>query len=116
MKVKIYHNPRCSKSRQALSLLESRGIKPHVILYLDKGLVHSEIKELLQLLGINVRDIMRTKDAIFKENNLDDSSLSEDALIDALVKLPKLLERPIVVVNDNKAVICRPPENVYKIL
>lgn len=116
MEVRIYHNPRCSKSRQALSLLESRGIKPHVILYLDKGLGHLEIKQLLQQLGMNVREVMRIKEAVFKENNLDNPSLSEGDLIDALVQWPKLLERPVVVVNDTKAVMCRPPENVFKVL
>ncbi len=116
MEVKIYHNPRCSKSCQALSLMESKGVKPHVVLYLDKGLSSVEIKSLLKLLGISIREVMRTKESLFKENNLGDSSLSEEFLIESLIKWPKLLERPIVVVNDNKAVICRPPESVFKVL
>lgn len=115
MEVKIYHSPRCSKSRQTLLLLESKGLKPHVILYLDKGLKHPEVKQLLSLLGVNIREIMRTKDGLFQEKDLGNSFLSENDLIDSLVKCLNLLECPIVVINDAKALIYIPRENVSKL-
>lgn len=113
--IQIYHNPRCTKSRQALELLQSKGIVPQVILYLEQGLTKTEITEILSKLKLPVREIMRTKEEEFKEQNLADQNLSFDDLIAALVKTPKLLERPIVI-NGNKAAIGRPTENILEIL
>ncbi len=113
--IKIYHNPKCSKSRQALELLQNKGITPQVILYLEQGLSEAEIKEILAKLKLPVRDIMRTKEDEFKEQNLDDKNLSDEDLITAIIKTPKLLERPIVI-NGNKAAIGRPTENILEIV
>ncbi len=113
--VKIYHNPRCSKSRQALELLQSKGITPQVILYLEQGLSETEIKEILSKLKLSAREIMRAKEDEFLEQDLGDRNLSDADLIAALVKTPKLLERPIVI-NGSKAAIGRPTENILGIL
>lgn len=113
--MKIYHNPRCTKSRQALELLQSKGINPEIILYLEKAPTKAEIKEILSKLKLSARDIMRQKEEEFKSQNLDDENLSEEDLITAIVKTPKLLERPIVI-NGNKAAIGRPTENILEIL
>lgn len=112
---KIYHNPRCSKSRMALELLKSKNIDPEIILYLEKGLEIVEIQNLLDLLGKSPRDIIRNKEKEFKEQNLGDKSLSDEDLIAVIAKTPKLLERPIVI-NNNKAAIGRPTENILNIL
>lgn len=111
----IYHNPRCSKSRQTLALIEEKGVTPEIVLYLDKPLSEAEITELLQKLGMSARDIIRKGEDAYKENNLSDNSLSEEALIKAIATYPKLLERPIVVKGD-KAIMGRPPENVLALL
>lgn len=113
--VTIYHNPRCSKSRQTLELLQERGIEPNVVEYLKTPLSADEIREILVRLDYSPRQLMRDKEAIYKELSLNDPSLSEDALIEAMVKHPILIERPIVV-NGHKAEIGRPPENVLSIL
>lgn len=109
--IKIYHNPRCTKSRQTLELLQSKGIEPQVILYLEQGLTKTEIKEILSKLELSVRDIIRKNEEEFK----DIKNLSDEELIAAIVKTPKLLERPIAI-NGSKATIGRPPENVLGIL
>lgn len=111
----IYHNPRCSKSRQTLALLEERGIEPTIIKYLESPLDESTIKALLTKLNVGVRTIMRSGEDIYKELELGNIELDEKALISAIVKHPKLLERPIVV-KDNRAIIGRPPENVLSLL
>ena len=113
--VTIYHNPRCSKSRETLALIKSQGIEPEVILYLNTPPNASTINELLEKLNMTARDIIRTGEAAYKANNLKDPSLSEQILIEAIVAYPKLLERPIVVKGD-KAIIGRPPENVLSLL
>ena len=113
--VTIYHNPRCSKSRQTLALIEEKGITPDVVLYLEDTPDAGTLKSLLAKLGISARDLMRKKEDAYKENNLADASLSEDDLIAAMTEHPKLIERPIVV-NGDKAVLGRPPENVLDIL
>ncbi|HID82829.1 MAG TPA: arsenate reductase (glutaredoxin) [Chromatiales bacterium] len=113
--VTIYHNPRCSKSRQTLGLLEDRGIKPQIIKYLDDTPDKATLKKILKQLGLKPRDLMRKHEAEYKGNNLDDPDLSDDELIDAMLKFPKLIERPIVLAN-NKAALGRPPEDVLKIL
>ena len=113
MIVTIYHNPRCSKSRKTLAILEEKGIKPNIIEYLIQPVSFSEIKRILSIIGRPPREILRVKDA--KDENIDIDSLSESDLIKAIIKYPRILERPIVVVGE-KAVLCRPPENVLEIL
>jgi arsenate reductase (glutaredoxin) len=115
MNVKIYHNPRCSKSRDTLKLLESRGIQPEVIEYLKKPPTIEELQNILQLLGLKPRELMRQKEAEYEDNDLDDPDKKEADLIAAMVRYPKLIERPIVLAN-GKAAIGRPPENVEAIL
>lgn len=110
----IWHNPRCSKSRQTLNLLRSRGIEPKEVFYLKNAPEISEIKEVLQMLGLMPRELMRTGEAIYKELNLADET-DDEALITAMFHNPALIERPIVIV-DGKAAIGRPPEKVLAIL
>ncbi|WP_250654776.1 arsenate reductase (glutaredoxin) [Alkalimarinus coralli] len=111
----IYHNPRCSKSRQTLALLEEKGVNPEIVLYLETPPSAEQLKDILAKLSMQPRQLMRTKEALYKENGLADTSLSDDQLIDAMVKFPKLIERPIVIAN-NKAALGRPPEDVLEIL
>ena len=114
--VTIYHNPRCSKSRETLSLLTERGIEPDVVLYLETPPDAATIKTLLNQLGFSqARELMRTKEDLYKTLNLADPSLSEEALIQAMVDNPKLIERPIVI-SPGKARLGRPPEQVLEIL
>lgn len=108
-KIQIYHNPRCSKSRQALALLEEKGVDFEVVEYLKKGLDKEEVKSLWSALGSEVSDLIRTKETEFKENPFDTSKEAE--VVKALVKTPKLLERPLIV-KGKKATIARPPEKV----
>ncbi|XAW89097.1 arsenate reductase (glutaredoxin) [Vibrio sp. CDRSL-10 TSBA] len=116
MSVVIYHNPRCSKSRETLVLLQTNNIDPQVVKYLDEPLSVAQLKELYAQLGLSqVRGMMRTKEELYKELNLADSSLSDDALFAAMAEHPKLIERPIVVAN-GKARHGRPPEQVLDIL
>ena len=115
MNVTIYHNPRCSKSRQTLTLLQEQGIEPEVVLYLETPPDAGTLKSLLGQLGISARELMRKGEQEFKENNLKDTSLSEEELVAAMVNYPKLIERPIVV-SKGKARIGRPPESVLEIL
>ncbi len=113
--VTIYHNPRCTKSRQTLELLEQRGIKPKIIEYLDTPPSAAELKHLLKLLGMPARELLRTKEDEYRQEKLDDPGLSDAEIISAMIKHPRLIERPIVVAG-NKAAIGRPPEKVLKIL
>ncbi|MBF0354303.1 MAG: arsenate reductase (glutaredoxin) [Alphaproteobacteria bacterium] len=113
MIVTIYHNPRCSKSRQALDILMSKGIDPQVVEYLKTPLSALEIKRLLKLLNVTPRQVMRAKEAA--EVGLSDPALSDEALVEGLSRHPQVLERPIVVAG-NKAVLGRPPEAVLAIL
>lgn len=115
MSVTIYHNPRCSKSRQTLKLLEEKGLEPKVILYLETPPTPDELLEILIMMDKGARDIIRKSEAPYKELELSDPSLDDDALVQAMCGNPVLIERPIVV-NDDKAVIGRPPENVLAIL
>ena len=115
MDVTIYHNPRCSKSRQTMALLEARGIAPKVIEYLNAPPDAPTLKAILEKLGIGARDLMRKKEAPYKELGLDDPSLTEDALIRAMVENPILIERPVVLAGD-RARLGRPPEQVLDIL
>ena len=113
-KVTIYHNPRCSKSRQTLTLLNEQGIAPDVIEYLQSPPNAEELQEILTLLDFTPRDLMRKKEAPYVELNLEDTSMSDAELIDAMVNNPILIERPIVLAN-GKAAIGRPPEIVLSL-
>lgn len=115
MKTTIYHNPRCSKSRTTLSILEEKARDFEIIKYLETPPNASEIKQLLSELGISARDLMRKGEAEYKDQNLGDESLTQDQLIDAMVATPKLIERPIVR-TEKGTVIGRPPENVLAII
>ena len=113
--ISIYHNPRCSKSRQTLQLLEDKGISPEIVLYLETPPDKAALQGLLDKLAISPRQLLRKSEADYKDNNLKDPSLSDEQLIDFMLKYPKLIERPIVV-NGDKAALGRPPESVLEIL
>lgn len=115
MTVTIYHNPRCSKSRATLALLEERGIALTIVAYLEQAPSESELDKILTALGKDPRDLMRKSEEPYKALSLDDESLSREVLIKAMVENPILIERPIVV-NGAKAAIGRPPESVLDIL
>jgi arsenate reductase len=112
--IKIWHNPRCSKSRDSFKLLEEKGIDAEVVKYLEDIPTKEELTELLKMLNMTARELMRTKEDIYKELNLKDEN-SEEALIEAMVANPKLIERPIVI-RGNRAVIGRPIENVIELI
>lgn len=119
----IYHNPRCSKSRQTLALLQDNGIEPQQILYLDTPPDEQTLHELLELLGMSARELLRKGEAEYKELSLADPALDDAALIKAMHTHPRLIERPIVVKTLTKsgkkqqqAVLGRPPENVLSLL
>ncbi|MCK5576023.1 MAG: arsenate reductase (glutaredoxin) [Sphingomonadales bacterium] len=115
MSIQIWHNPRCSKSRQTMELLEAKGVTPEVKLYLDDAPTMAEIDDVLTKLGMEPRDAMRTKEDVYKELNLGNEGLSRDDLVKAMSENPKLIERPIVI-NGDKAKHGRPPEQVLGIL
>lgn len=115
MAPKLYHNTRCSKSRGALELLQARGIEPEVVYYLETPPSPTELRELLRMLGVPARDLLRKGEEEYRSLGLDDASLSDDALIDAMARHPKLIERPVFV-NQGRAVIGRPPERVLELL
>ncbi len=115
MSVTIYHNPRCSKSRQALTLLRERGSEPEIVEYLEDPPDADTLARILDLLGLEPRQLMRRKEPEYKANGLDDPNLSPEALIAAMVEHPRLIERPIVL-KDGKAALGRPPENVLTLL
>lgn len=115
MKVTIYHNPRCSKSRQTLKLIQERGLDPEVVQYLESPPDHETLDKLLDQLGLHPRELMRHKEPEYQGLGLDDPSLSREALIAAMVRHPRLIERPIVV-KDGKAVLGRPPGRVLDLL
>ncbi len=113
--VTIYHNPRCSKSRQTLALLEDEGIEPEVIQYLDTPPDPATLQGLIAKLGIPVRDLIRTGEAEYKELGLGKPDISDKQLVEVMSSHPKLIQRPIVV-NGDRAAIGRPPESVLDIL
>lgn len=115
MPVTIYHNPRCSKSRATLQLLRDNGVEPTIIEYLNTPPSAGELDNILNLLGMEARDLMRKNEAEYKAASMDDASLDRDSLINGMVDNPKLIERPIVLAN-GKAAIGRPPESVLNIL
>ena len=111
---KIYHNPRCSKSRQALQILRENNVEPEIIEYLKNPLTEVEIREILEILGKTPIEICRTGEKIFKELDLTKNS-SDEELISAMAKNPILIERAIVIKNNKKGVLGRPPENVEEL-
>lgn len=111
----LYHNPRCTKSRASLELLQARGLQPNVVHYLDTPPDAATLKHLLGLLGIGARQLLRTGEDEYQALNLADASLSDEQLIAAMAAHPKLIERPILV-SGNRAVIGRPPENLLEII
>ncbi|NOZ52471.1 MAG: arsenate reductase (glutaredoxin) [Gammaproteobacteria bacterium] len=115
MKVTIYHNPRCSKSRQTLQLIQNSNIKPTIIEYLKTPPSYSELTQILKLLNISPKALLRQKEPEYKTLGLDNSALSDEDILTAMIANPSLIERPIVIQN-NKAIIGRPPEKVLEIL
>jgi len=115
MSVRIYHNPRCSKSRQTLAILEEQAASPEVVEYLKTPPDAETLSGLLGMLGLEPRELMRKKEKEYKESGADNAGLSREQLIELMIQHPKLIERPIVVSN-GKAVIGRPPESVLDIL
>lgn len=114
MKMKIYHNPRCSKSRQTLSLIQDKGANVEIVEYLNDIPSEKELTDIINLLGITPEQLLRKGEADYKEN-FKGKTLSDSEWIKAMVKYPKLIERPIVI-SGNKAVLGRPPENVLDLL
>ena len=116
MSLCIYHNPRCSKSRETLALLQQQQLVPEIVHYLDTPPDAEQLRALVAMLGlISVRQLMRHKEALYRELQLDNADLDESALYQILADHPQLLERPIVV-KDGKARIGRPPELVLEII
>ena len=115
MSIKIFHNPRCSKSRQTLQLLRDNNVEPEIVEYLKRPPDRETLVKILDMLGIEPRELMRKKEKEYKENGLDDPQLSRDELIDGMLAHPKLMERPIVV-NNGEARLGRPPEQVLEIV
>ncbi len=113
--IKIYHNPKCSNSRNALALLRGQGHEPEVVLYLDTPPTRQELQAIVQATGGSARALMRSQEAIYGELGLDSADLTEDALIDAMLTHPVLMNRPIVITPKGTR-LCRPPELVLEIL
>lgn len=115
MTTTIYHNPRCAKSRATLDLLRERGIEPQIIEYLKTPPDHVTLAWILERLGREPRELMRTQEPEYREAGLDNPGLDRDALIEGMIRHPKVIERPIVVAGERVA-LGRPPENVLEIL
>lgn len=115
MSVVIYHNPRCSKSRETLQLLQEQGVEAEVVEYLNEPPTKSRLKQLLKMLNMEPRQLMRRNEAEYEALGLDDPALTRDQLVEAMVEHPRLIERPIVV-NGDRAAIGRPPQQVLDIL
>ena len=113
--ITIYHNPRCTKSRQTLALLRQHGAEPEIVLYMEQPLNKKTLRSVLTKLGMSAREILRTAEAAYKERGLAAPGLSETQLIDAMLEEPRLIQRPIVV-KGNRAVLGRPPENALELL
>ncbi|WP_037038283.1 arsenate reductase (glutaredoxin) [Pseudomonas sp. BAY1663] len=111
----LYHNPRCSKSRGALELLEARGLKPEIVRYLETPPSAAELKALLDKLGLAPRQLLRTGEDEYQSLGLADPAISDEQIIDAMAEHPRLIERPILIAGD-KAIVGRPPEKVLEIL
>ncbi len=115
-KVTIYFNPRCSKSRETLQLLEDNNVEPDIVEYMKEPPDIPTLQRIIGLLGMTARDLLRTNEDVYKDAGLDDTDLPEKDILEALSQCPTLLQRPIVVVNDEKAALGRPPEAVLDIL
>ena len=113
--VVIYHNPRCSKSREALAWLRERGIEPRVVLYMEQGLEVAEVRGLLQRLGIGARELLRSSESAYRERGLADAALSETSLLRAICEEPRLLQRPLVLCGEH-GVFARPAERAADVL
>ena len=113
--MKILHNPRCSKSRKTLALIEQAGVEPEVVLYLETPPAADELDEILGKLGLEPGELMRRGEDIYKELGLGQQEFSRQEMIELMVANPKLIERPIVIAGD-RAVLGRPPENVNELL
>lgn len=113
--ITLYHNPRCSKSREALALLEENGVIPSLQLYMDKPPSAAELKHLLSMLGYSARELLRTSESAYREMNLANPDLSEAQLIKAMCVDPRLIQRPIAV-SGKRAVVGRPPEAILELL
>jgi arsenate reductase len=113
--ITIYHNPRCTKSRQTLALIEEAGVKPRVVLYLDTPPTEAELDRILKMLDLGPTELMRKNESIYAELGLAGKTLSRREAIKLMVENPRLIERPIVV-KGNKAILGRPPENVRVLL
>ena len=111
----IYHNPRCSKSRQTLELIKEKGIEPEIILYLEHPPTVSVLSKILEYLQIKPRDLLRKGEDEYKSFNLKDTGLDDSVILEIMSENPKLIERPIVLSGD-KAIIGRPPENVLELI
>jgi arsenate reductase len=114
-KITIYHNPRCSKSRETLALLQDQGIEPQVILYLQSPPDVATLKQLLKALNMSARELIRNKEDEYKALNLANPKLADEDLLTAMSRHPKLIERPIVV-KGKRAILGRPPENALQLL
>ncbi len=115
MSVVVYHNPRCSKSRETLQLLQAQGVEPEVVEYLKTPPSKERLKQLLKMLGLEPRELMRQQEPEYEALGLDDPALSREQLVEAMVTHPQLIERPIVV-KGGKAAIGRPPQQVLEII
>ena len=115
MSIKIYHNPRCSKSRQTLQLMTEHEVNPQVVEYLKTPPDREELEAILDMLGLEPRELMRKKEKEYKDAGLDNPGLDRDALIQGMLDHPRLIERPIVI-KDDKAIIGRPPELVLDLI
>ncbi|MDP3816019.1 arsenate reductase (glutaredoxin) [Pseudomonas sp.] len=113
--LQLYHNPRCSKSRSALQLLEERGLTPSIVRYLETPPDAEQLQELLRKLGLGPRQLLRSGEEEYQQLNLANPALTDAQLIEAMAKHPKLIERPILIVGD-RAVVGRPPEKILEIL
>lgn len=111
----IFHNPACSKSREALQILQDNNLDPEIIDYLEDPPTPREMKELIGILGVSARDLLRTTEPVYQDAELDDYSLSDDEIIEAICEYPALLQRPIVI-SDGRAIIGRPPTRILEIL
>ncbi|MEX0313921.1 MAG: arsenate reductase (glutaredoxin) [Allomuricauda sp.] len=112
--IKIYHNPRCTKSRQGLEYLEKAGVEFEVVRYLDTIPTKDELKQIIEYLGITPEELVRKNEKVWKEN-YKGKTLSDDDIVNAMIENPKLIERPIII-KDKKAVIARPTENIDELL
>ncbi len=114
-KIQIWHNPKCSKSRQAMQILETKNLDIETFKYLEETIDATMLKNIINMLEVSdIRDILRKKEDEYKNLNIQDKDLTQDEIIDLVIKNPKLIERPIII-KDNRAIIARPMENIDKL-